>query len=312
VRRRWIPPALALALLAGSALAFAYTERLKVEPSPIAGTRVDKVFSPVCRCPTRSAVISFRLRRPSRVTLDVLDAQNRSVRTVVRDDRRPVGRVTYRWNGRDDAGRLLPEGSYRPRVRLAEHGRTIVLPNPMRIDVTRPVIRLLSVTPSVFSPNGDRRNDRITARYEMSERAAPILLADGRRRVVGLFKRRVGKLEWNGDGAAPPPRQGIVEISMRAVDLAGNRSRESRRVPVVVRFIALARDRVEVEPEGRFAIGVATDVPRYRWRFGGRTAVATTRLLRLTAPAEPGRYTLFVRTPDGHADSATVVVREAP
>ena len=202
------PAALALALLAGSALAFAYTERLKVEPSPIAGTRVDKVFGPPCGCPDEDrgdlvspaqAVARDRGRARRR---------NRVVRTIVRDDRRPVGRVTYRWNGRDSAGRLLPEGAYRPRVRLFEHGRTIVLPNPMRIDVTRPVIRLVSVRPSVFSPNGDRRNDRITARYEMNERAAPVLLADGRRRVVGLFKRRVGKLEWNGDGVGPSPASG--------------------------------------------------------------------------------------------------------
>ena len=79
---------------------------------------------------------------------------------------------------------------------------------------------------------------------------------------------------------------------MRAIDLAGNRSRQTRRVPVVVRFVALGRDRVEVAPGGRFAIGVSTDVPRYRWRFGGRTAVASGPLLRLTAPEEPGTYTL--------------------
>ena len=223
----------------------------------------------------------------------------------------PGGRVTYRWDGRDNAGRVLPEAAYRPRVRLAEHGRTIVLPNPMRVDVTRPVIRLVSVRPSVFSPNGDRRNDRITARYEMTERAEPALLADGRRRVVGLRQRRVGKLDWNGDGVAPPPRQGIVEISMRATDPAGNRSRPTRRVPVVVRYVKLGRNRVEVVPGGRFAIGVSTDMRSYRWRFAGGTGVASSRVLRLTAPEEPGTYTLFVRTPDGHADSAAVVVQDA-
>ncbi len=306
--RRWIPPALALALLAASALAFAYTERLKVEPSPVAGTRVDKIFAPLCDCPSETAAISFRLRKPASVTVDVLDAQNRSVRTLVRGDHRPVGRVTYRWDGRDAAGRVLPEASYRPRVRLAEHGRTIVLPNPMRIDVTRPVIRLLSVRPQVFSPNGDRLDDRITALYEMSERAAPELLADGRRRVVGLFKRRVGKLEWRGDGAGSPLRQGVLEISMRATDLAGNRSRPSRTVPVVVRYIVLGRHRVEVAPGARFALGVVTDMPEYRWLFAAKGGVASGRVLRLTAPAEPGLYTVFVRAPDGHADRAVVVV----
>jgi hypothetical protein len=312
VSRRWIPPALALALLAGSALAFAYTERLKVEPSPITGTRVDKVFSPVCGCATRVARISIRLRKPATVTLDILDSANRVVRTVVRDDRRPVGRVTYRWDGRDEAGRVLPEARYRPRVRLAEHGRTIVLPNPMRIDVTRPSIRLVSVRPSVFSPNGDRRNDRITAAYEMGERATPVLLADGLRRVVGRFQRRSGKLEWRGDGDGPELRQGVVEISMRATDEAGNRSRETRRVPVVVRYIALGRHRVVVPAAGRFALSVVTDMPEYRWRFAGKSRAASERTLRLTAPAEPGRYRVFVTAPDGHADSAVVVVRGTP
>jgi hypothetical protein len=306
---RWIPGALALALLAGSVIAFVVTERLKVEPSPIAGTKVDKIFSPVCACPTDTALISFRLRKPSRITLDVLDDQNRPVRTIVRGDDRPVGRVFYRWDGRDDAGRVVAEASYRPRVRLAEHGRTIVLPNPMRVDVTRPVIRLASVRPRVFSPNADGRNDRVTARYEMSERAEPVLLADGRRRVVGRFKRRSGKLDWNGDGVGGPPAQGLVEIAMRATDLAGNRSRPTRRVPVLVLYIALGRDRVVVGPRERFALGVATDQPRFRWRFAGRGGTVTGRLLRLTAPETPGSYTVFVRAPDGHADRATVTVR---
>jgi hypothetical protein len=309
VGRRWIPPVLALALLAAAALAFAHTERLKLGPSPIAGTRVDKIFSPVCDCPTDTAAISFRLRKASRVTVDLLDADNRSVRTLVLSDPRPVGRVTYRWDGRDDSGHVVPEAPYRPRVRLSLNGRTIVLPNPIRVDVTPPVTHLVSVRPSVFSPNGDGRNDRITARYETSERATPILLADGRRRVVGRFTRRVGKLEWNGDGDGGPPPQGTLEISMRAVDLAGNPSAETRSVPVVVRYVALGRHRVEVAPKGRFAIGVFTDQPRYRWIFAGRSAVATDHVLRLTAPKWPGRYMLYVRTPDGHADRAVVVVR---
>ncbi len=275
------------------------------------GTLVDKVFSPVCECPTETASISFRLRKPAQVTVDVLDAQDRSVRTLVRGDIRLAGRVTYRWDGRDDSGRVLPEGSYRPRVRLAEHGRTIVLPNPMRIDVTAPAIRLLSVRPGVFSPNGDGRNDRISARYEMTERAEPVLLAEGRRRVVGLFQRRVSKLDWNGDGAGGPPRQGIVEISMRATDPAGNRSRVSRTVPIVVRYIALARHRLAVKPGEGFAIGVVTDMPSYRWRFAGKAGLTSVRTLRLRAPETPGTYMVFVRAPDGHADSAVVVVREA-
>ena len=134
-----------LVLLGATAAAFAVTERLKLEKSPITGTRVDKVFSPVCECARDVSVISFRLRRRGIVTVDMLDAGGRSVRTLVRDRREQAGRVSYTWDGRSDTGRIVDEGVYRPRVRLREHGRTIVLPNPIRVDTTAPTISLLRV-----------------------------------------------------------------------------------------------------------------------------------------------------------------------
>ncbi len=51
---------------------------------------------------------------------------------------------------------FMPEGRYRPRVHLASERRTIVLPNPIRVDVTPPQIELRSLRPRVFSPDGDR------------------------------------------------------------------------------------------------------------------------------------------------------------
>ena len=73
-----------LGLLGATAAAFAVTERLKLEKSPITGTRVDKVFSPVCECARDIAVISFRLRRRSIITVDMLDSSGNPVRTLVR------------------------------------------------------------------------------------------------------------------------------------------------------------------------------------------------------------------------------------
>ena len=70
-----------LALLASTATAFAVTERLKLEKSPITGTRVDKIFSPVCECERNVAVVSFRLRKPERVTVDMLNSRGKSVAT---------------------------------------------------------------------------------------------------------------------------------------------------------------------------------------------------------------------------------------
>ena len=195
---RWPQFLIVLALLGATAAAFAVTERLKLERSPITGTKVDRVFSPVCECARDLSVISFILRRRETVTLDILDRSGRSIRTVVRNRREPAGRVSYTWDGRDNVDRVVQEGIYRPRVTLKRNGRTIVLPNPIRVDTTAPVITLVRVSPRVFSPDGDGRRDRVTATYRIDERARAVMLVDGRQRVQSKFRRQQGNLVWFG------------------------------------------------------------------------------------------------------------------
>jgi FlgD Ig-like domain len=296
-----------LALLAATAAAFAVTERLKLERSPITGTQVDRVFSPVCECARDLAVISFVLRRAGVVTVDVLNADGRSVRTLVRDREERRGRVSYTWDGRDEADRVVPEGVYRPRVQLQEHGRTILLPNPIRVDTTAPRIRLLRVRPQVFSPDGDGRRDRLTARYETDEPARAMMLVDGRRRVLSKFRETEGQLVWFGMVNGRPVRPGTYEIRLRAFDRAGNRSSSRRVVPVVVRYIELARDHVEVVAGRRFGIGVSTDAVSYRWIFAGERGTGRRNVLVLRAPETPGTYTVYASLGD-FADRAEVVV----
>ena len=81
---RWPQLLIVLGLLGATAAAFAITERLKLERSPVTGTRVDRVFSPVCECARDVAVISIVLRRRETVTLDILNRDGRSIRTIVR------------------------------------------------------------------------------------------------------------------------------------------------------------------------------------------------------------------------------------
>jgi hypothetical protein len=306
---RWPQLVIVFALLGATAAAFVVTERLKLERSPITGTRVDRVFSPVCECARDVAVISFVLRRAETVTLDLLDADGRSVRTLVRRSREPAGRVSYTWDGRDDAERVVPDKRYRPRVRLQRHGRTIVMPNLIRVDTKPPTIRVLRVFPRVFSPDGDRRRDRVTAWYEIDELARAMMLVDNRRRVLAKFPSTAGRLVWFGLLDGRPVRPGIYEIRLRAVDRAGNRSRRTRAFPVRVRYVELSRDRIEVTAGKRFSVRVFTHAPAYRWLFDGRRGVGTRQVLVLRAPETAGAYTLFV-VAAGHADSASVAVRD--
>jgi hypothetical protein len=299
-----------LALLGATAAAFAVTERLKLERSPITGTKVDRVFSPVCECARDVAVISFVLRTPGRVTVRVVDGNGRFVRTLVRDRVEEKGRVSYTWDGRDEAERIVEEGTYRPRVELERHGRTIVLPNPIRVDTTVPRIKATRIFPRLFSPDGDGRRDRVTSTYELDESATATMLVDGRRRVASKFRATKGRLVWFGrvNGRAVRPR--TYEIRVRAFDRAGNRSRSTRPVLVRVRYVELARDRLRVVAGRRFGIRVSTDASSYRWLFAGERGGRTAELLVLRAPKKPGTYTVYV-TVGRYADSASVAVVKA-
>lgn len=296
-----------LVLLGATAAAFAVTERLKLERSPITGTRVDRLFSPVCECARDVAVISFVLRQPGTVTVDILDADGKAVSTLVRDRDEQRGRVTYVWDGRNDAERVVSEGRYRPRVRIEEHGRTIVLPNPIRVDTTAPDVKLRDVFPRVFSPDGDGRNERVTTTYEVDEIARAMLLVDGRRRVLGRFRPRSGRLAWFGQVNGRPVRPGTYELRLRALDRAGNRSLRTRAVPVRVRYVELARDRIEIAAGRAFGVRVSTDAASYRWLFAGERGVRRQEVLVLRAPDTPGTYTVYVSV-GRWADKAEVVV----
>lgn len=308
---RWPRLLLVLALLGATAAAFAVTERLKLERSPITGTHVDRIFSPVCDCARDNASISFVLRRRETVTLTIIDSNGRTVATIVRKQREPKGRVDYTWDGRDELDRVVPEGRYRPRVQLERNGRTIVLPNPIRVDTTPPHITLRRVEPRVFSPDGDRQRDRITATYTIDERARATMLVDGRQRVLGKFPRQHGNLTWfgriNGRSAVPGP----YEIRLRAIDRAGNRSPRSRAITVLVRYVALSQDRVEAVAGKPFSVRVWTDAAAYSWLFAGERGSGRRQVLVLRAPDTPGSYVLYVRV-GGHAARAAVNVHAAP
>jgi hypothetical protein len=305
---RFAPAALVAALLVATAAAFAYTERLKLTPSPILGTRVDKLFSPSCECATDSARIAFRLRRRDRVTVTILDKDGAVVRTVVSDRRQRPGLVVVYWDGRDDAGAVVTDASYKPRVKLALNRRTIVLPNRIRVDTRPPSVELVEVKPRLFSPDGDGRADRVKVSYRVDEAAQVSLYVDGVRRVVKRGSRQEGTVEWNGKVSGVAVDRGAHELTLVARDVAGNQGARTAPTAVVLRYIALGRTRIVAAPRRRFALLVSADAKRVEWHLGSRSGTVVPGTIHLRAPRRPGRYTLTVRE-HGHAVRAAVVVR---
>ena len=306
---RYAPAALVAALLVAAGLAFLHTESLKLETSPIRQTRVTKLFSPVCKCNTSKARIAFRLSKPDIVSITIVDSSGSDVRRLV-SERPSAGRVAALWNGRDDEGAIVRNGFYRARVRLDLREKTFALPNPIRVDKRAPRLEVVSVKPRVFSPDGDRRNDRVTVRYTVDEAARGVLYVDGVQRVLGASTKPAGELRWFGMIGARSLPAGSYALSAGAVDLAGNRAVPVAAGPVRIRYVELPARVIRVKAGSLIRVHVLTDARRVQWRLAGRTGVGRPPVFRIRAPQRNGRFRLFV-TANGHGSAAAVVVTGA-
>jgi hypothetical protein len=306
-----VPAVVVLVLLAATAVAFVRTQQQKLEPSPIGRVEIDPILSPVCECDKDMASITLGLRRRDTVTLELVDADDERVRTLVRRRSYGRGERAWTWDGLDDDGRLVPDGTYRPRLTLGSGARAYVLPNPIVVDTVAPEVTEIEVAPRRISPDGDRRNDLVRVRYAVDEPAHALLFVNGRRVERTRFLRLEDTRAWNGkrDGKALPA--GRYEVTLAGEDDAGNVGEPTSPVAVTIRYVELARPLVRARARTRFGIRVRTDATAFRWRFAGGTGVARPGLLVLRAPRRPGRYTLFVAA-HGHADRAQVVVSPRP
>ena len=301
---RVLPIVVVLALLGCTAAAFAVTEGLKLEHSPVSNTHVGKVVAPDSLA-NATVPIGFRLRKPDRVNVEIVNGNGEVVRTLVRSRREPSGNLQFTWNGRADNREVVPDGTYRPRVHLSNAHKTIVLPNPIRMDATPPFIRLVSVRPRVFSPTGDFVNDFVRIQYQTSEKARALLYVDGEPKTRVKRYLRAGKIDWGGRSARYL-KPGRHLIRLRALDFATNLGPPSRALPVFVRYIELRPRALRVKTGRRFGFRVLTDAKRYSVHLGSLHARRGGRLLILRAPA-PGRYVLRVAE-HGHVAKAVVTV----
>lgn len=315
--RRLIVRVIVLALLGGTAVAFVSTQRLKLERSPVTGPRFDKIFSPTCRCKTDTAQLSFRLRRPDRVDAVLVNGKGDPVRTLASDLPRPQGRVTFLWNGRDEAGEVVPDGRYRLRVHLRQSRRTILIPTPVKVDTKPPAVRIVRTTEPILSPDGDHRRDRFSIIYRADEQVRPLLFVDGKRASVGrLSPSGRARLDWHGRiaGRVQPP--GRYLLSLRVVDRAGNVSPQTEPVLVRLRFADIVGAPLAASRGGTLRLRVDLDAEAFRWSisrrgkllFAGRSTPPRA-VIRLPERLRAGRYTVEVETAKGRGDRATLIIR---
>jgi hypothetical protein len=215
-----------LVLVAGTAAAFTVSEKLKLERSPVTAPRFARQFSPVCDCATDVARLMLRFRRAETVDAVVVDAQGEPIRVLAERERVGKGDHTFTWDGRGVGGEIVPDGTYRLRLRLRNGGRTILVPTTIRVDTKAPKVVLVRVRPKAFSPGGGGRKGHVKVVYRSSERGRPELLVDGHPAVTGRIRGKgSASLNWGGKVGGETVEVGSYELSVRVSDLAGNVSR---------------------------------------------------------------------------------------
>jgi hypothetical protein len=214
--KAWAPTAVVVVLLAATAVAFATTERQKLEKTPFGVLQFARDISPA----HGPALIRLRLHKPHLLTVQMLDSRGRVVATLARERRYEAGIVAFRWR----AG--VPDGTYTPRVTL-EDGREFTLQNPIRVDSVAPTTTLVSYRPHVLRR---RAKPEVKITYRVSESAHVLVYVNGRRVIRGFAK----SLQSSVNLGTRQLRPGRYRLQLAAVDLAGNVGR--RTAPFIVRI----------------------------------------------------------------------------
>jgi hypothetical protein len=206
--KRWGPTAIVVVLLAATAVAFATTERQKLEKTPFGVLQVTQAFSPK----RAAATIRLRLSHPHLVTVEILGPRDRPVATLVREQRVQPGTVEFHWRA------TAPDGVYTPRVTL-DAVREFTLPTQIRVDSVAPTARLVSYKPHVLRRHA---KPKVAITYRVSEKAHVIVYVNGKREIVGFAKSRQFKVDWFARRNGRRLRPGRYRLKLAAVDLAGN------------------------------------------------------------------------------------------
>jgi spore germination protein YaaH/flagellar hook assembly protein FlgD len=136
--------------------------------------------------------------------------------------------ATTSWNGRNDAGAIVPDGTYQAAlIALDDAGNGATRNFSVRVDTTAPLVAA-SATPPSFSPNGDGATDRTTLRWTSNESAAgraSIYRGSTLARSWAITARSSWAVAWDGRtaaGAALPDGRYRYRVDVR--DAGGTRT----------------------------------------------------------------------------------------
>ncbi len=191
--------------------AFLVAQYLKAEEPLVLRFAVDReAFSPNADGYQDRVRLGFDLSEPAEVSFVVIDPDGEAVRRIV-DDRVLAGdtKHRFRWDGRDDDGKVVPDAIYRMRLVRRKEGRAVDSFKEVIVDTVPPNVKITSAEPGVVDPGDGPVSVRIT--YDGPQNASPEFRVY---RTEGGPVRPVRR--FRGDGS----RSGVWNGSVISGDLA--------------------------------------------------------------------------------------------
>ena len=186
--------------------------------------------------------IGFDLSEPASVSFMVVDSEGTELRRIV-SERRLAGDAKHRftWDGRDDDGDVVPDGTYRMRVVRRDESRVIDSVKEIKVDTVPPRVTLTSAAPSVIATGLPGETPRVNLRYRGPKNQAPVVRVfrtdDGKPHIVRRFRGRPDRTAtWDGRVSAGPQHterapEGDYAFTVAVRDKAGNSTEAPRPVP---------------------------------------------------------------------------------
>jgi flagellar hook assembly protein FlgD len=166
-----------------------------------------------------TSLLAFTLTAPAYVSVDVFDAEQNAVLSVLSDQRLLAGKQTVLVDGS-----TLADGSYTVSVSaVGDDGSEVATFVPL--SVSR-VLGVVSAAPFVFSPNGDGRRDTLRVDYDL---AAPAdvriqVLRDGApvaTLLTASLPQGHQRFVWDGTTSGARVRDGAYTVAVEATAEAG-------------------------------------------------------------------------------------------
>lgn len=180
-----------------------------------------------------TTTVSYRLDTRQVATFRVRNAAGNLVLTR-RLGEQPAGAASVVWDGRGDAGRFVPSGSYTVEIATRQPSGTLagLATEPLLVDRVAPRVRQVAVSPSVVNPVRDGYRDSTDVSARLSEDVTRLTL-EVRTRSGALVYQAAERhqlagtvtVAWNGrrkNGSVVP--SGSYTARLVAQDRAGNRT----------------------------------------------------------------------------------------